>query len=394
MRSLDVFRSPPLGDREQAVIDRIQVLRAELGVRVATPRRWAGTLRRMTFARNVQGSNEIEGYNATMDDAAAVVDHEPTIDADRETELALAGYRDAMTYILQIAHDDQRIIHPELLKALHFMMLKHELDKSPGLWRLRPVQVVREPDGTTVYEGPPWEAVPPLMDAALHDLATDDGPVLVRAAMAHLNLVMIHPFRDGNGRMARALQTLVLAQDGILAPVFSSIEEYLGRNTRAYYDVLALVGEGHWSPRNDARPWVRFCLTAHFRQATTLKRRIDEAEGLWRQCAQLAEDRGLPERTIGPLVEAALGFRIRNATYRTIVEITLGEEVSFQTASRDLQRLVTAGYLTAVGDRRSRHYFATEQLGDVRRAIRAQSPSRRNDDPFDSDAPHPQQLTL
>jgi len=54
-----------------------------------------------------------------------------------------------------------------------------------------------------------------------------------------------------------------------VAPVFSSIEEYLGRNTQDYYNVLADVGQGSWNPENDARPWVRFCLTAHYRQART-----------------------------------------------------------------------------------------------------------------------------
>src|SRR5687767_8009543 len=57
------------------------------------------------------------------------------------------------------------------------------------------------------------------------------------------------------------LQTLVLARGQIVAPVFSSIEEYLGRNTQAYYDVLAEVGQGAWNPERDARPWLRFCLT-------------------------------------------------------------------------------------------------------------------------------------
>ena len=74
-----------------------------------------------------------------------------------------------------------------------------------------------------------------------------DDP-LVRGAMAHLNLVMIHPFRDGNGRMARALQTMVLAQDQVVEPTFSSIEEWLGNNTQDYYDVLAATGHGAWPP--------------------------------------------------------------------------------------------------------------------------------------------------
>jgi Fic family protein len=52
--------------------------------------------------------------------------------------------------------------------------------------------------------------------------------------MAHLNLVMIHPFRDGNGRMARALATLVLTRSDIGEPEFCSIEEWLGANTEDY----------------------------------------------------------------------------------------------------------------------------------------------------------------
>jgi Fic family protein len=99
--------------------------------------------------------------------------------------------------------------------------------------------------------------------------------------MAHLNLVMIHPFRDGNGRMARCLQSLVLAQSGMLSPVFMSIEEYLGRNTAEYHQVLGEVGGGSWQPDRDARGWLRFILTAHLRQGRTFRQRIRDAERLW-----------------------------------------------------------------------------------------------------------------
>lgn len=54
-------------------------------------------LRRMTLARAVQGSNSIEGYNASLDDVAAALGDEPTLSASEETEHALLGYRDAMT---------------------------------------------------------------------------------------------------------------------------------------------------------------------------------------------------------------------------------------------------------------------------------------------------------
>ncbi len=68
---------------------------------------------------------------------------------------------------------------------------------------------------------------------------------------------MIHPFRDGNGRTARILQTFILGCDGILEPGFSSIEEWLGRNAGDYYAILAKTGQGRWNPGNDAHDWMR-----------------------------------------------------------------------------------------------------------------------------------------
>jgi Fic family protein len=84
--------------------------------------------------------------------------------------------------------------------------------------------------------------------------------------------------------MARCLQTLVLAREGILSPVFCSVEEYLGRNTPRYDVVLAGVGQGRWQPKGDATPWARFMLTAHLRQARALLRRVDDSEEIWRGC--------------------------------------------------------------------------------------------------------------
>src|SRR5207247_5628530 len=90
---------------------------------------------------------------------------------------------------------------------------------------------------------------------------------VVRAAMAHLNLVSIHPFRDGNGRLARVVQSLVLAREGLLRPEFVSIEPYLGRHTREYYAILEQVQGPSYDPRGDASPWVEFSIDAHVSQA-------------------------------------------------------------------------------------------------------------------------------
>lgn len=377
-----VFRIPELEPIDREVLRLIEELRERMSYRVAEPRRWIWNLRRMTFARAVQGSNSIEGYNASLDDVAAVVQDEPALDATQETQLALAGYRDAMTYVLQVAQDDTPNVDEGLLKALHFMMLKHELAKGPGRWRPGYIAVRREETGEIVYEGPDADAVPPLIEAMLEQLANDDGPVLVRAAMAHLNLVMIHPFRDGNGRMARSLQTLVLARERIVAPVFSSIEEYLGRNTQAYYDVLAEVGQGAWNPHLSARPWVRFCLTAHYRQAKTHLRRVEEIEDLWRRCTVLTETHGLPERAAGALIDASLGLRVRNASYRSLTATTSSETISELSASRDLRAMVDAGLLVPVGERRGRYYVAAPEVSALHEDIRASRPAHEDYDPF------------
>jgi Fic family protein len=193
---------------------------------------------------------------------------------------------------------------------------------------------------------------------------------------------MVHPFRDGNGRMARALQTLVLAREQIMAPVYSSIEEYLGRNTQAYYDMLANVGQGSWSPQHDARPWLRFCLTAHYHQATAQLRRIDETERLYAACTEVAEARALPDRTTGALVEAAYGFRLTNATYKKLVELTTGEIVSSLTTSRDLRALVDAKLLEPIGQTRGRHYVGEPSLLELQARIRSTRAPKELSDPF------------
>jgi Fic family protein len=389
-----VYRAPSLRSDEQEVLGLIEQLRDQLHDRVAEPRRWNGSLRRLSFARAVQASNSIEGYDASLDDVVAAVDGEPTVGTDNETEEALTGYRDAMTYVLQIADDETMAIDEGLLKSLHFMMLKHNLDKNPGRWRPGTIFVRREATGETMYEGPPAEVVPGLISEMLGQMGEeDDQHVLVKAAMAHLNLVMIHPFSDGNGRMARCLQTLVLARDHIVAPVFSSIEEFLGRNTQTYYDVLGEVGEGSWNPQNDARPWVRFCLRAHFLQATTLLRRRQETENLWLACFALVERRGLSERCTAALMDAAYGLRLRRKSYRSSVVASFGEEISEITASRDLKALVEADLLHPRGERRSRFYLATPALIELRERIRAARPPREERDPF-SIVKSDQQLTL
>ncbi|MDQ1681892.1 MAG: hypothetical protein QOH99_433 [Frankiaceae bacterium] len=378
-----LFQCPDLDDTELRVVARIAGLKEQLRSQLNEPHRWTGSLRRLSIARAIQGSNSIEGYDAALDDAAAVAIGEEPLDADTETTLALQGYRNAMTYVLQLATDPGFDYSTQLVKSLHFMMISYDLKARPGLWRSGSVFVQREEDGEIVHEGAPIELVPGLMRELVDALNVDSTETIVLAAMAHLNLVMIHPFRDGNGRMARCLQSLVLARDGVLAPVFMSIEEYLGRsgNTTEYYEVLASVGGGSWTPERDARPWVRFCLKAHLRQAGTVLRRIRESERLWIDLERLVSRHTLAERSTDLLYDAAMGLRVRNATYRAMLEQG-GDPIAEQTASRDLRLAVEAGLLVPHGERRGRYYVAAGELREMRAQARLVLGARDNSDPF------------
>jgi Fic family protein len=370
-----LFQTPTLDNQEADVLGRVSELKRILGHAVSDqPKRWYGLLRRTTFARAVKGSNSIEGYDVALDDAIAAAEGEEPLDPKTEAWANVTGYQIAMSYVLQLAGDSHFQYSADLLRSLHYMMLQHSLTKNPGRWRPGPIFVYDDEKEERVYVGPQAEAIPGLINELLVFLNDNPGiDGLIKAAMAHLNMVMIHPFSDGNGRMARCLQTMVLARSGILAAPFSSIEEYLGRNTRAYYDVLAEVGGGGWHPERDARPWIRFCLTAHYRQATTILIRTREIKQLFDALEEEFTKRRLPDRAILVLADAAIGLRVRNATYRSIAEI------SENLASKDLKSLVAEGLLVPHGEKRGRFYVASDALKEIRMKTRE---NRRVEDPF------------
>ena len=362
-----IFATPQLPQTYLEVIDLIGQLRETL--RFATSdslNRWTGHLARMALARAIHGSNTMEGINATIDDAVAAVDREEPIGPKDENWEALVGHREAMDYIIQLAKDPKRYSYNEgTILGLHFMMMKYDLSKDPGRWRPSGVHVTNTATNQIVYEGPPALVVPDLMHELIDWLnAPNENHVLVRAAMAHLNLTMIHPFRDGNGRMARALQTMVLSRDAILSPVFSSIEEYVGSHSLDYYAALADVGKGNWHPENDALPFIKFCLTAHYRQANTLLRRLEQMGKLITLLEGELKLKKLHARTITAAIDAAIGLRVRNPTYRKQADISL------QLAKIDLANLVAAGLLTPKGERRGRYYLASERLKEIRQSTR------------------------
>ena len=361
-----LFTYRSLDDEEKRVEEATARIRHALRQYVVTePRRWTGLLARMTRARALVGSNSVEGINVSDEDAIAAIDGEDPANTDRETWRAVVGYREAMDYILQRRQSPSFTISEDVLLAVHFMICKSDLRARPGQYRPGWVAVRDSRTGEVVHEGVDRDDLEPLIHQLLDYV--NNAPVesvFLRAAMTHLNLVMLHPFTDGNGRTARCIHTAVLASDGIVAPPFSSIEEYIGFNQQKYYDVLGEVGGGGWRPQRNAKPWIRFCLAGHYWQAQTLLRRMRELERAYTEMMRLVQANGLPERTAMALLQAAFGGSVRNGSYR------ISADISKNLASRDLKALVDADLLVPEGEKRGRYYVASRSVAAIRISLR------------------------
>lgn len=356
-----LYATPGLTPETEIQLGELDDLRRQLGDATGVPGPWLGQLRRQVRAASVESSVAIEGFSVPHDEAAGLVAGEEIPDPEDENRMAVASYARAMDHVGTMASDSHFRWLDRVILDLHFDACLFQRDRSPGLWRTGPIYVTNPEGGPPAYEGPAAEDIPGLMDEVVEWLERGDPDthVVVRAAMAHLHVVSVHPFRDGNGRISRIVQSLVLAREGLLAPEFSSVEEYLGHHTQEYYRVLQQVQGGRYQPERDAEPWVQFCVKAHIEQARQRLDQIATAARRWSLLEKLAERRGWPDRIVIAL-EQSLFDGAERATYASEAEISLA------TGSSDLRRLVDAGLVVRRGKTRSTRYVAS---GDLRQYV-------------------------
>lgn len=272
--------------------------------------------------------------------------HHRVLGLETEETPAAESYRAALGFVLQLADARDFKYDEGALRALHFLMLRHDPAKNPGQWRHGSMLVARQERfaGYVDYRAPDFRLVPELVAELIAELNhPGDASAYVRAAMAHFHLATIHPFLDGSGRVARALHTLVLARERIWLPAFASIDEYVSINHAAYVKALQDAHGGAWEPQRDVRPWVRFCLAAHLWQARELARRSREYDRLWEALEREVAQRALPERAVGALVTAAVGGMLTPQEYETAAGVSAAE------ASSDLEALLAEGLLAENG---------------------------------------------
>jgi len=352
-----LFATPRPTTELLAELAQLDDLRRRLAERAgASAGPWLGPLRRQVRATSAESSIEIEGYRVPRGEQVGLVSggEAPAADDDR---MALACYGRAMDHVGVMAADPGFRWVERVILDLHFDACHFQRSRSPGQYRTGGIEVTAPDGGTPAFVGPAAGEVRGLMGEVVAWL--DDGDldahVAVRAAMAHLHVVSVHPFGDGNGRIARIVQSLVLARDALVAPELGSIEEYLHRHTDAYYATLQAVQGGSYRPERDATPWVAFCVKAHIDQAQSRLALIEEAGARWSTLEGIVERHGWPDRIVSALEQSVFASTDRGA-YASEAGVSLA------TASADFRRLLDAGWVTQLGSGRSTRYEASDAL--------------------------------
>jgi len=376
MRGIDRFndltlnRKVTLEPRIDLVTSRIPELldaldqgRAELD-RLDVPPMLAAWLRRGSEARGAHMSTRIEGNPMTEQQVREAFAH-PNVSAS-EAEIENLNYRDAVRFARQVAGDPGSIVEVDhgLLRALHFLIVR-EVDRYGTAGQYRTQQNAVMHNRAVLYTPPPPGDCYRLVDGLLSWLPSTQRalhPVVV-AAIAHAELINIHPFDDGNGRTTRALTTLLMHRTGWAFRGFVSIEQAFGADTEAYYAALRAFGDRYPGARTDFTMWVEWFLSRLVAEVAA------EAgiAGSWLQAVyDMFRGAGIDERLAQGLGYVWLMRSIASADYADAIG------VSGPTAVADLRRLIDMGFLERVGRGRATRYVSRqapldETVRDARR---------------------------
>ncbi|WBX86374.1 Fic family protein [Sphingosinicella microcystinivorans] len=230
-----------------------------------------------------------------------------------------------------------------------------------GAWRKPeggPMQVVSGPIGRerVHYEAPASDRLDDEMARFLEWFETATPDPVLKAGIAHLWFVTIHPFDDGNGRIARAIADLALARAEGTAQRFYSMSAQIRTERKAYYNMLESTQKGGL----DITPWLLWfigCLDRAFDGAETILASVMRKARFWESVAgQPLNDR--QRKVINRLLDGFEG-KLTNAKWAAITK------ASSDTALRDINDLVQRGVLVkdAAGGR-STSYSLTSDAAD------------------------------
>lgn len=341
----------------------IDASRTLLEQHLQEPEDWHGVIRRQVMAAVVHYSTAIEGNQLTRDQVESIIAGE-AIEVPQKDRTEALNYFRATKWAQTRSLDPSWKLTHETILTLHFMVgTELGSDYEPlGQYRHGQNNVQDRRTGEPIYWPPRTDEVIPLMtefvELTRRRSDGDTNPYVVNA-LAHLNFVAVHPFSDGNGRVARLLCSLLMMREGYKAQAFWSLEQFLGEHALDYGKVLAQTLGPRWDPeRADATGWIEWYLNAVAAQVQDAEERMRHSMAQFSSVmAGLAHSDKLPPdpkmfaRTVIPVWLAIIGGSL---TRRQLARYS---SVSEETLSRDLKRLTTAGVLKSVGRGRGAHYI-------------------------------------
>jgi Fic family protein len=317
---------------------------------------WHGRLRRDLEAESVAASTRMEGVNVTADDVRRIfADDVPNRVSDEDADL-VRGYREAMRFVLQRADDQAFEWDRGLLTNLQDHVVAGSEADGAGRFRRGETTVINQSTGAVVFEPPLGTDVPTLVDEMCHQVSASRDHPAITAAWMHIATAAIHPFRNGNGRTARILASLVMFRGGFRRPEFCSLEEWWGRHIPDYYAGFNCLGT-QFDKNANVTEFIEMHVTAQLEQVRRLDLRERTESRIWAALEEIAKRRGLPERTANALWDAFNGRDITARYYKNSADIA-----SRQTVTTDLNRLAASGLVRAVGERRGRRYLPAPGL--------------------------------
>jgi Fic family protein len=242
-------------------------------------------------------------------------------------------------------------LFPTGYSGLHKILVAALRDDREG-----PMRVVSGPIGREKihYEAPPSDCVESEMNHFLNWWTTSRQEVdgLLRAAVAHLRFVAVHPFEDGNGRIARTLTDMALAQDEALATRYYSLSSQIMSDRESYYSVLERTNKQD----GDLTEWILWfldCMTRAIQRSNDLLANVMRKSRFWQRHIQI-EFNDRQRKVINRLLDAGPDGFVGGMTNRKYASMT---HASRATAQRELADLVKKNVLLSnLGGGRSASY--------------------------------------
>lgn len=287
-------------------------------------------LRRGNRIRSIQASLAVEQNTLTLEQVTAVLDGKLVLGSPREIQEvrnAFAAYESMGQWQPDRMED---------LLAAHAVMMAALVDDA-GQWRSGGVGVMA--GDKVIHVAPPASQVPRLMQDLLYWVASTEAHPLIASAAFHYEFEFIHPFSDGNGRMGRLWQSLILSRwQPLLA--YLPVETVIKRRQQAYYDELAAADQ-----RADCSGFIEFILTA-------IEESLHEAIGMGQSPKTPVKT---PVKTLGKTPERILAL-LAETPALSISELARHIGKSESAIERAIRKLREAGRLTRVGPDKGGHW--------------------------------------